>query len=75
MKGTCTFCGRGVANIESAAYPVTGWEIEREGGGANRIADRVRVPDVIAHSTCLESDLARKRRGIARGQMDLGGGS
>jgi hypothetical protein len=71
MKGTCEICGRTIANIETAAYPVAGWEVERQAGGANRIADRRRVPDRIAHATCLESRLRRQRLGLAADQLAL----
>lgn len=53
-RGTCEFCVRPVLETEKAAFPVTGWEIERDAGGANQIFDRERVEGVIAHESCVK---------------------
>lgn len=68
--GPCLFCGRTV-EAEHAAYPVRGFETTRSGGGANRILGRERVPGKIAHVTCAESEVARRRRGISSAQGAL----
>jgi len=72
-RGICPYCERPVLTSEAAAFPVTGWEFERHGGGANRIAGRKRQPGRIAHVFCVENELRRDRQGL-RGQMSLGGG-
>lgn len=53
-RGTCEFCHEAVEVTQTAAFPVSGWEVEREQGGANRILDRKRAPDRIAHASCVE---------------------
>lgn len=58
-RGVCEFCGSEVTRLQQAAWPVSGWEIERDQGGANRIAGKKRIPNVIAHARCLESHLRR----------------
>lgn len=58
-RGACHFCGEQVTTTHKAAWPISGWELEREGGGANRILGRTREPDVIAHATCAESHFRR----------------
>lgn len=68
--GPCEFCGRAV-NPDFAAYPITGWEVIRAGGGANRILGRERVPGRIAHIACAEREVALRRQGIAPGQEAL----
>lgn len=68
--GACVFCGKGVA-AAVAAYPVTGWEFARSGGGANAIHGRRRVPGRIAHQTCAQGDIRRRARGIDQGQLVL----
>lgn len=54
IRGTCEFCGKDVTTAELAAFPVKGWELERTQGGANRILDRKREPNRIAHASCAE---------------------
>lgn len=54
IRGTCEVCKRDVTTAEQAAFPVRGWELERSQGGANRILDRRREPDRIAHASCIE---------------------
>lgn len=58
-RGTCEFCGSEVTRLQQAAWPVSGWEIERDAGGANHIAGKQRLPNRIAHARCLESHLRR----------------
>ena len=53
-RGTCIHCHQPVRQSELAAFRVTGWEVERAQGGANRILDRKREPDIIAHAKCAE---------------------
>lgn len=54
-RGTCPFCIRPVLETDTAAFPVTGWEVERAQGGANRILGRERVPDTVAHESCVKA--------------------
>lgn len=61
--GTCEFCGREVPD-GPAAYPITGWEVTRHRGGANRILDRERAPGRVAHAYCAEWAAKRKREGL-----------
>ena len=59
--GDCMECGDPVYALD-AAYPITGWEIARSGGGANQIKHRERMPGQVAHpEPCM-------RKVIARGQ-------
>lgn len=67
----CEICGEPVEPWQTAAFPVTGWEVQRYGGGANQIKARERVPNRIAHATCLERQLDRQRRGVIPGQMEI----
>jgi hypothetical protein len=60
-----------VQRVETAAFPVRGWEVERGGGGANAIVGRERLPDRIAHAVCVRQATDRARRGIAAGQRSL----
>jgi hypothetical protein len=53
MKSQCEFCHETVEAWHTAAFPITGWETERSQGGANQIKARTRIPDRIAHATCL----------------------
>ena len=69
--GQCEVCKETVRTSE-AAYPVTGWEVVRDGGGANRILGRERVPGRIAHWWCAEEKVRRDRFGL-EGQVSLGG--
>jgi hypothetical protein len=71
-RGNCVFCSEPVRDMETAAWPVTGWEAERYGGGANAIIGRTRVEDGrIAHATCAKRGAQLTRRGIAPGQESL----
>ena len=71
-RGVCHFCGEIVESVETAAWPVVGWEAERGGGGANRIIGRERVLDGrVAHATCAEQVARLSRRGISRDQGAL----
>jgi hypothetical protein len=71
-KGRCAFCGEEVQAYNQAAYPVRGWEIERQQGGANHILLRQRVPNIIAHAFCVQR-AAKQAQGTGPmpGQMDL----
>lgn len=71
MKSQCEFCHETVEAWHTAAFPVTGWETERTRGGANQIKARTRVPDRIAHATCLDAHLNQKKRGVIEGQMNF----
>jgi hypothetical protein len=71
-RGVCALCGEPVRSYEEGAWPVRGWELERSGGGANRIALRRRDTTAIAHARCVERAAARARRGIAADQLELG---
>ena len=66
-KGTCELCGSEIASYQYAAYPVTGWEVQRLQGGANQIVGKQRLPNRIAHARCVE---ARLRRGDQE-QMEM----
>lgn len=71
--GVCIVCGCDVESTHSHAFRVCGWESVRRGaGGANRIIDRVRVGDAIAHTHCVEQRASLRRRGISDGQQALG---
>lgn len=71
-RGLCAFCGEPVKAIETAAWPVTGWEVERSVGGANAIVGRERVNDGrIGHAVCARRAAERRRRGIADRQGSL----
>jgi hypothetical protein len=58
LRGICGHCHKPVTEQDIAAWPVTGFEVQREGGGANRILGRERVPDAIFHAQCIEDRLA-----------------
>jgi hypothetical protein len=53
LYGTCEKCGEKVETPQQPAFPVTGWEVVRSGGGANAIRDRKRIPGRVRHVTCL----------------------
>jgi len=55
VYGTCEKCGEVVVDPQTPAYPVTGWEVGRSGGGANAIRLRERVPNRVRHAVCLPS--------------------
>ena len=42
---------------------VTGWEILREGGGANQIHGRERVPGTVRHVRCLPANVQDEAQG------------
>jgi hypothetical protein len=48
-KGICNYCGERVEGTQRAAYEVTGYEEERDGGGQNHVVDRKRVDGKIWH--------------------------
>jgi hypothetical protein len=70
-RGACELCEEPVFTYQTAAFPVTGWEIERYGGGANQIKARRRVPNRIVHAHCLERKLGNEKRGVIEGQMEI----
>jgi hypothetical protein len=51
--GVCEKCGEPVNSKLDAAYPVSGWEVLREQGGANAIRNRERVGNRIRHVRCI----------------------
>lgn len=53
VYGTCEKCGEVVADPETPAFPIRGWEVSRSQGGANAIRLRERVPNRVRHTTCL----------------------
>lgn len=60
--GVCEKCHQPVISgsgqkHRGPAFPVTGWEVPREQGGANHIRNRERVPNRVRHVGCLP-DLA-----------------
>ena len=56
-KGRCEICHKPVEGTSVAAYPVTGWEVQRKQGGQNHVIDRRRIPNRVAHWVCLEGKL------------------
>jgi len=72
QRGDCHFCHQPVTSAATAAWPVTGWEAERQQGGANRIIARERVKDGrIAHAACAELAAKLARQGISESQETL----
>lgn len=66
FRGTCERCGQPVnpeADGRRAAYPVRGWEVERDGGGANQIRLRQRVPNRVRHERCLPLTVVHDNQG------------
>lgn len=60
----CPFPGKRVEGGHTPAYPITGWEVGRSGGGANRIYARERIPNRVRHQTCLpQSGEAEEEQG------------
>jgi hypothetical protein len=70
-RGNCHFCSEPVDVNQTAAFPITGWEAERQGGGANRIIGRERTPGKIAHAQCAERAFRLERKGISSKQESL----
>ena len=68
MKGICEICASKVEDTQTAAYPVTGWEVERYAGGANHITLRERLPNRVVHAVCLEGRKRRRKQGIGDDQ-------
>jgi hypothetical protein len=68
--GTCEICGEPVPEHQ-AAYPVSGWEALRQGGGANRIIGRHRDENRVAHAHCVERSARQERQGIHPDQGSL----
>ena len=66
-KGICEVCDKEVGGSERAAYPVEGWEYERKKtlggpvtGGQNHVVMKKRLPNRVAHATCIEYDVKRR---------------
>ena len=53
LYGVCEKCGEPVRSPQQPAFPITGWEVLRDGGGANAIRNRERIPGRVRHVTCL----------------------
>lgn len=51
--GVCERCGQPVQSPQQPAFPITGWELLRVAGGANKITGRERIPNRVRHVTCL----------------------
>ena len=66
-RGNCHECGKEIMLHEKIAYRIRGFEVEREGGGANSILGKERQPDRIWHVPC-----ARRVVKYGPGQDDLG---
>jgi hypothetical protein len=62
--GYCEGCGNPVEDPQQPAYPVTGWEVGRTGGGANAIRLRARVPNRVRHVSCLPSSTGNTQDGL-----------
>jgi hypothetical protein len=69
-RGVCEFCREPVRDTDRGAFRVRGWECERSGGGANKIAMKERQPDRIAHAWCVETAARIEARGLV-GQEEL----
>ena len=69
--GPCHFCPRAVYEVDGVAYGVVGWEGKRGGGGANQIIMRQRVPEKVAHLSCVRLAADRAKRGVALNQEAL----
>ena len=50
-----------MAETDYAAFPVTGWVGERDGGGPNQVWLSQRLPNRIAHLGCIRSEAALAR--------------
>jgi hypothetical protein len=59
-RGLCVFCGHDVDKISTAAFPVTGWAVERKAGGTNALIGKRQIPDKIAHAVCAKSEFNKK---------------
>lgn len=72
IRGICAICCEPVESVQTAAWPVVGWEAERGGGGANQIIGRERIEDGrIAHAACAKRQAELERRGISSDQTSL----
>lgn len=70
--GRCKVCADEVwTPRDTPAFPVAGWEVLRDGGGANKILGRTRVEGVVAHDRCVEREVDRERSGINPAQETL----
>ena len=74
--GQCEWCFRRV-EVQDAAYPVSGFEVARHGGGPNQIRHRRREPNRILHATpCMDAAVRdpeewARRRADGRGPESL----
>ena len=67
--GDCEQCGDPVYT-NNAAYPITGWEVSRAGGGANQIKYRERTPNIVCHPTpCLDKLIREQQQGGTQGSL------
>lgn len=67
--GVCEKCRQPVTSQSGPpAWPVHGWEVQREQGGANHIRDRQRIPGRVRHAHCLPTV---RERSIAEGQEEM----
>lgn len=64
-KGTCRKCGGRIESLDTAAYAIEGYEVERSAGGANHVRDKRRVDGMIWHARyrgdCLDQHLDGER--------------
>ena len=69
VEGRCLHCGE-LVKRHQAAWKVEGVEVARDGGGANQIKDRRRIPNMVWHQTlarpCYDEWLKAHR-----GQLEL----
>ena len=65
--GTCEHCLTPVTGKpetpDGPAFPVQGWEILRDGGGANQIHGRERVSGIVRHIRCLPKNVQDDAQG------------
>ena len=59
--GTCEKCNEPVTT--TPAYPVEGWEVARDQGGANHIRNRRRLPGRVRHASCLPDEKIHANQG------------
>jgi len=52
--GPCAKCGETVRSSQTHVFRVSGYEETREGGGANKIMEKTREPNLVWHKTCWE---------------------
>jgi hypothetical protein len=52
--GPCVHCGEPVQSFQVHVFKVEGYEETRSQGGANKVMERTRVPDLVWHRACWE---------------------